>query len=257
MWAYIVNDITKANLPILWNFILSTSAWVIYTLDHLIDGYKKHTNEKINRHYFVFENRKLIIPVLIFVSIALVVISIFVFKNSVIVYGILLTLLSAVYLFAINHTKLAVKEFFASLIFTLGIWFVPFIYSQSISYQVYGFAILFFFCVLFNIIYLAIAEYAYDKANNFNGLVQIIGKKNGILLLYLIWAFQTLIYIFIIKNKDFDLVMALVLIMLIAEIFILVYQQKIEKISIHRQVADGVFLLAIIYPFIKFLELIL
>jgi hypothetical protein len=256
IWTFIINDITSNKVGIHWNIFITIAAWIVYTLDHLFDGYKKNTFEIVNRHYFVYENRKIIIPSIATICIVLFVLGIKLFSLEIYLMGILMIVVCLAYLLLVNKLKLAIKELFASIIFTFGIWFVPIYSLESISIFNIIHLSLFFLFVLFNIIYLAVSEFEYDKKNGFSGLVQFVGKNIATTILYLITIIQIGLYIYLLSNVKTDVFMALVLLMIVAEVFILAFKHKIEKYNLYRQAADGVFLLAILYPFIKFLELI-
>jgi hypothetical protein len=257
LWAFIIKDLTDSKIPVLWYFVVTASIWVVYSIDHIIDGYKQNATEKDNRHRFIYDNRSKIIPILVFTTILAFSISLYIFPTQLIIYGFILVALSGIYLMIINFFKIPLKELFASFIFAVGIWFLPFFYSDNFHLQYILSFTLYFLLVFFNIIYLAIAEFDYDKKHQFNGMVHSIGLKSAKKLLIFLLILQTSIIGTLFYFQAPFKFMALVLLMLIAEIFILFYFEKLKKNDWHRQAADGVFILGCIYPLMKFLELIL
>ena len=56
------------NPVLAWWFILPCAVWVVYTLDHLVDGFKRKGASSIYRHRFHYQNRWIIIALILIIG---------------------------------------------------------------------------------------------------------------------------------------------------------------------------------------------
>ena len=59
-----------------WWIILPVSVWVVYTLDHLIDGFKKRDESTIYRHRFHYKYRNILGMLVVLFGLTAVILSI-------------------------------------------------------------------------------------------------------------------------------------------------------------------------------------
>ncbi len=123
----------------IWWFILASSVWVVYTLDHLLDGWKSKGRASIERHNFHYLHRKKILIVAIPMGLFDLILGILYFEKAVLMVAFTIILTTILYFTIIHfyHKKLQFliqKEMLIAIIYTMGIWFAPIIWSaESIS----------------------------------------------------------------------------------------------------------------------------
>jgi len=118
-----------------WWGILPCAVWVVYTLDHLVDGYKRKGASVIYRHRFHFQNRRILIALILFIGSTTFVASILYLDQQILIGGIILGGLVVIYLGLIylfkSGSKLLQKEFFIALVYVGGIFLAPLVWFGS------------------------------------------------------------------------------------------------------------------------------
>jgi len=67
--SYFFGQIYKAQLGFSFYWLLASTIWIIYTLDHVLDGMKQKEQSVSIRHYIHYKYRKTILPTLAALSI--------------------------------------------------------------------------------------------------------------------------------------------------------------------------------------------
>ncbi len=242
-----------------WWVILALSVWIIYTIDHIIDGLKNKHHAVIYRHRFHYENIKIIsISVGVF-SIVDALLCILFLDNMIIYLGMVLTMLVFIYfgiVFFIKNKKsiFIQKEIIIAFIYTSGIFLSPLVwYGKVPTYP----ALL----VIFNIFMLAWLEgiiaswfdFENDVADNHTSFTVIFGKKNTryfIISMQVIMAVITKISILVVtRNVDFFALMITIL-MDIVLLIIVLNNDMFGKNNLHKIVGESIFLLPILIYFV-------
>jgi len=132
-----VSKVLEVSPPIWWWLILSTTVWVIYSIDHLMDGYKKTDGKAaIFRHNYHYRYRKIIIVLVVAFSIFTLWVGITFFNSKIILLGILLFMLIVFY-FGLIHffqnksNHYFHKELFNALAYMAGIILAPAIWKDT------------------------------------------------------------------------------------------------------------------------------
>ncbi len=112
-----------------WWPILAMSVWVVYTSDHLIDGFHQKRDASIFRHRLHYRFRYFFIAAIFVVSILTLILVIVFLDVRVLLWGIVIGIGALIYLgFIILGRKKGFyfqKEFFISLFYVGGIWLAP------------------------------------------------------------------------------------------------------------------------------------
>lgn len=121
----------------LWWFILASSVWIIYTLDHLLDGWKARGSARIERHNFHYNNRRLLLVILLTLSIITAGLSLVFLEKEIIIAALIIVLLSFIYFgivffFSKSPGPFLQKEFIIALIYISGIWLGPLFWSAGL-----------------------------------------------------------------------------------------------------------------------------
>ena len=123
-----------------WWPVLALSVWVIYTADHLIDGYAKKQNAVILRHRFHYRYRRFFLVSMAVAALAALVLVWHFMDHRILLWGMFLGLWALGYLLLILLVYKSGfyfhKEFFISLFYVAGIWLAPVIWhGKPLSYS--------------------------------------------------------------------------------------------------------------------------
>lgn len=255
LWGYVAAKVCAANMHPLWIVALSLTAWVVYTADNLLDGLK-NTALTMPRHSFHARYKHLLTASASVIALMVAVLSYLYLTPKVFYFGMVLATLSAAYFYLIhNHhilRKIPLKELSAAIVFSLGIWYGPLL-KGDYNGNLVALAIVYYtLSVFFNLIYLALCEYEYDRENSFYSLVLLWGKQRSLFLLKTIVAGKALLlagFMLLIQPEVYTyLFVALMLILLTVEIYLLMQREHLANTKKYRIWADGVFFSAIIFP---------
>lgn len=184
-----------------WFFILPSSVWLIYFFDHLLDSMKlsnaiSERHVFIQKHQFVFK----IIAVLIMIINAVLVLKYFSFYHLTKSFWILLV---CIIYFLLNYFKIKwfIKEFFAALIYAVGICFYPYIVNENNFFSqifIIAFCMQLFVLAFINLLQISIRETNTDKDLQLKNISNVIGQNLSNLLLislyflagYMLFKFQ-------------------------------------------------------------------
>ena len=117
--------------------ILAISIWIIYTLDHWLDGYKTKGNSLSLRHNLHFKYRKPLLFLMICFLFILIYLVLSKLEEHYLRFGFILFTLTALH-FGINHfaskqlkTKYYIKEVFIAFVVSLGFCGLPVCHLSS------------------------------------------------------------------------------------------------------------------------------
>ncbi|MEM6734722.1 MAG: hypothetical protein AAF620_01515 [Bacteroidota bacterium] len=124
------------NPPIVVYFLLGSSVWIVYTIDHIRDAKKAKICSR-HRYQFHLRNEKnLRIIVLVFIVVCIGMT--FYIRLSILISGMLLVGFSGIYLLVQDIlAKNGLKEFYVALIYTLGILIVPFVLKGLFELKIF------------------------------------------------------------------------------------------------------------------------
>ncbi len=119
-----------------WWVVLPLAVWSVYTLDHLLDGFKRKGQSTIFRHSFHYNNRRLLFTMVILAGAASLTLSLLYFSWTIILGGILLGAMIMVYFallyFLPTGSPLLQKELIIALIYMAGILLAPLVWHGGL-----------------------------------------------------------------------------------------------------------------------------
>ncbi len=173
--------------------ILPIAVWILYNLDHLIDGMRLKENAHTIRHFYHYYFAKRIIKFMIFLSLITIPLIFLFLEKSIIVFGVCTAFIIGayfliVYFYGNSKSFFVQKEFSVALIYTLGIWGGP---ASLMSYHFnIGQIILiiaFFISVFIAVIIFSFYEEDTDKVDHHTTLVARFGIQVVKKLLYILF----------------------------------------------------------------------
>jgi hypothetical protein len=195
-------EIYQLPLPFKILFLASSSVFIIYSLDHLLDLRKMKTlasrklsgdSEKTfhlkkgERLYFINKFSKPIIAFCILLLILSVVITVRVSSPELLKAGFAFGIICIFY-FAVNHFIrnsffAKMKELSVALTVTLCIAGIPAYLSNQINWDI---SLIFFIICFQNLLLFSWFDYEYDKKHQQTSLLQLTGKANGLFIFELL-----------------------------------------------------------------------
>ncbi len=165
-----------------WWLVLALSVWVVYTADHLIDGFQQKHAATIFRHRLHYRFRYFFMASLFIVSIFTVVLVLVFLDTRVLLWGIVIGLGAIIYLgFIILGRKKGFyfqKEFFISLFYVAGIWLAPLIwYGKSLSFIVILTMVIFVLLVWAEGLLTALYERESDQGDQMQSFCTFYGRQ--------------------------------------------------------------------------------
>ncbi len=127
--SYFFGQIYKAQLGYSFYWLLASTIWIIYTLDHVLDG-MKHKEQSVSiRHYIHFKYRKTILPTLAALSIFNAYIAFVFLPTALLKAGVVLAFSVLVYFLVVHFLKTKnitiPKELMVSVIVACGMVVLP------------------------------------------------------------------------------------------------------------------------------------
>lgn len=219
-------------------FLLGSSVWIIYTVDHLRDA-EKAPNSSRARYQFHLKFHKSLKTGIV----TLLIVSIYaIFETSVLILvsGGLLGLLSLFYL--VIHPILSrwgMKELYVAIIYTSGILLAPFVLSETFSLTHY---LLLFLLSFLNLVLFSWFEQEDDRKDAFSSIATVLSERQiEMLVLALISVGLTLSIL-----APYSNVMLFFMIAFSVYAFMLLNHTWVRKNELFRMMGDGVFFLPIL-----------
>jgi hypothetical protein len=165
-----------------WGFwvLLPLSVWVVYTADHLVDGWKTKGRSVNPRHRFHFEHARILS---VFLAAAVVVcagLALFAIREVVFVGGIILSLIAALHLALARYSRFRVgKEISVACIYTAGVWFGPILAAEFVPVYVWVLLGLFLAATILNLVMNSVMESELDEEEGMVYLLRFISVRRA------------------------------------------------------------------------------
>ncbi len=233
-----------------WWIVLPLSVWIVYTIDHLIDGVKLKDKSHTVRHFFHYYYAKQIIVTILILSIANITLILFFLENKIIEFGLIAGTATLLYLLIVyfsgkKKSYLLQKEFFVALIYTVGIWGGP---VALTSYNITMTEILiiasFFLTVFAAILIFSVFEAEHDILDNHNTFAVNFGIDKTTNLIYFLMAavFIICIGIIIMASNPLDaMAFKIMMIMSLLLLIILNFAKHLTRNNIYKNLIEMIF----------------
>ncbi len=171
--------------PPVWWLVLPCTVWVVYTVDHLLDGWKSKGKACIKRHYFHYKHRKPLLVIVFISSCTSLFLSLTYFTIDILLGAGLILIAAAFYFTAVffkgsRASLLLQKELFIAFIYCLGICFTPLIWNTGYPGLVeMGFLTMIFLLAWFQGILAAWYELDQDQKDGHHSFVTLFGKESS------------------------------------------------------------------------------
>lgn len=234
-----------------WWLILPVSVWVVYTVDHLLDGFNLKGNSSIYRHNFHFQNRRIIITFMLVLGIAAIVLAFFFLDARIIKGGIGLGLIVLLYqgMNAANKRSdnfFFQKEFFIAVVYVVGIFLAPVVWhNMHLSGERLSIALILIALVFAESVIISWFDFEKDKKDGLTSFTVNFGKTQTRKFMRIFLAGIFLLTLFFIWFFHFQLLFYLLILLVMNAIlfFILTKPTLFQKNNLFRWVGESVFYL--------------
>jgi len=228
--------------------VLGLSVWIIYILDRLLDN-KKLNIHLTERHIFHQEYAKFLWYLIVILSLICFIL-VFSLPINIIIFGILIALITGIYLLIIStisskNSFQYFKEPITALVYTAVVFGTTILNNPTVNSLIIG--IIFLLIVFQNLLLFSLLEfknnaYSYNlvvyigikKSNFFIGMIALINSILGLFLIYYsMIAYETSVILF-------EIAMSLLLLMINQFDYFFMINDR------YRWVGDGIFLLPLV-----------
>lgn len=143
--AWFASSTLNTNMRTAFWLLLPAAVWVIYSSDHLIDGWKLKEKSANQRHKFHYKNRISLSVITGFTAILCLVCGILFLREWVVVVALIIGIFVILHvLFSYLQISFFWKECSVSILYTAGIWFGPILSTTKTRSEIWLPCCLFF-----------------------------------------------------------------------------------------------------------------
>lgn len=257
--GYLAIRILNVEANPIWWIILPLSVWIIYSLDHIIDGSKNKQEATIYRHWFHYLHQNLILTFIVLASVINLVLCLLYLDIHIIIMGLLLSIFIAIYfalIFFLKSTRVVLlqKELIIAFVYTFGIFMAPLYWYGSLpSIHVMIVIFIIFILAWFEGIMISFFEYFDDIKDGHTSFTVIAGKRNTRLFLIIGHMIIEIIAIILLIIIPVDIVFYALLIALIMNLIlgiVTIYPENLENNNTYKFIGEFVFLLPVLLVFV-------
>ena len=183
--------------PFIYFFVLFSAVWIIYSTDHVIDGFRSR-NKAFQSHYgYHYKNRSVFIPLIIILALICGVLSLTFLEPGLIIFGSGMMFVVAIYLvlnaFPKASSLLWMKELLIAAIYTLGVFGGIIVLKGYITVFQCLIIINFLLIVYSNVLLFALFETKKDENLGFNNFALSFGIKMTRSILFIVLTLSLLL----------------------------------------------------------------
>jgi hypothetical protein len=239
-------------------WLLPSGVWVVYTIDHLLDARRMGPSARTPRHQFHFENHASMWAAVVIMSLVCGIggwigLSWFGLLYAGLMCGLVIAHEIIVHLAGDRASPLLVKELGVALVFTAGVWGMPWLRHRLDSSRWSGWPVVlmlqYFLLAVVNLIEFSIYEWKIDTAHRQTSFVRGIGREHARRIVALLLVVQLPIGLaaaWCYPNRLVWIVEAVYLLMCGGLWLVLLMPQFAARQERYRMIGDGVFLLPLV-----------
>lgn len=244
--ALLIAQSSGYDLEISTLILLGNTVWLIYTVDHLIDGHR--SKQQSGRHSYYFRNKRS----LIYLSIAVAFLNIYLVSlqsSTLILFGAQLSFLVLLYILLSNVSSMFntyFKELSCAILYAAGLS-LPALAQGAFSLTMGALFLFYLLSAWINLLTISYFEVDYDRRSGFSSLPQSIGNRKTVRLIQAISVvlLATLLAAVTFALLSFSTILVLVTI-LILQGAITAVPQHFDQNERYRVLADLSYLLPIL-----------
>ncbi len=240
--------IFHAHLPVVYWIVLPSTIWIIYLLDHILDGIKYNGIIKNEKYAFYSKHKKALLLLLSFLSAITFFQLYFLIGTPLLWLGLSLLPLLILYFF-LHHfipqknKYFLHKELIISIVYTTGIFGGPLIYSRNLNGWYLIIAASYFLLVLTNVFVYSYFEFSIDKELGVRSFATGYGPESARQATRILSLFSAILAIVLVISSPFLTVGTVHFGITLMLASIPVFPEKFRRNGFYGILADGVFIL--------------
>jgi len=240
--------------------VLALSIWIIYTADHLFDGFKLKDQAISMRHKLHFEHRKILLPLILFGFIACIILVFGMLSKDYFKLGWFLCILTLIH-FIINlaiskkyKNRLFLKEVFIAIVVTMGFSILPLtatlVYNWMSNLSIV--VVAFFLLNLSNLLLFSYFDFETDEKSNFLSAAHVYGKEIALYIARIAITISIVLIVYLIYKQDLSLLGGIIIVLMNCTLLhISIYPDKYKQRGLYRFWGDFIYVIpAIAIPFL-------
>ena len=245
--AYFSTHIFKVYPSIFFWIVLCVTVWIIYTIDHILDGIRTRGKPAFISYKFHYKWRKILV-VLCSVFAILNTILVFTFLEKELIHFGIVTFIFVLFYLLLNYTlrnsqKFFPKEIMISILYTWGIFGGIIVLRGGVIFFQIVVVLNYLLLVLANVLIYSYFDFEHDKSGDFSTFAVNFGRGKTRVLIFGVLTLASILSIFLgCYFKDW-LVFIVFETMSMALFLIVVYSRQFEKNKLFGIFTDAVFFL--------------
>lgn len=241
-----------ADVSIVFYWLLGSSIWIVYTMDHLIDGSRLKDKAVFLRHKVHYTYRSVLWPILLALVAFNIIISFLFASKTLILSGLVIGGVVGIY-FLITQVFAWVygllKEIVVAVVVAFGMVVMPALEGGvEVDIHLISAAAVFICLNLTNLLIFSYFDFEGDKEAKLNTSATDLGAEAVKNLIYNFLASGFVlftIYLFLANHKPLNIIslVVAVLMMLNMLLFLMQFEEKARKNNLFRLVGDSIYLL--------------
>jgi 4-hydroxybenzoate polyprenyltransferase len=234
--------------------VLPIAVWLIYTTDHLIDGYRAGKKARQSRRIFHRDNIKILSTAIVILTITSGYIAFTALPKEIIRFGIILGAFAIIYLVLVllmgkKTVRWLPKEILVAAFYTAGIWVPLMLISEEINNEAISIAFLFFLLALEDLLFLSKMEAEGDRSEGFSSLAMVFGNRRTAMLINMLsLASSVLAALLILSTESTTYIQAgIILLLMQFGLSLISYNsQRLRANKRYRYLSEAVFFLPVL-----------
>lgn len=224
---------------------LGLTVWIIYTADHLRDARKIQHTASTARHRFHQRHFKVLLFALALAIIA-DALTIFYIRKQVLIWGLILTPVVALYLVGQQYLRIA-KELLIAILYTFGVLLLSVSVTDiHLTAQHYLMIVHFAFMAWINLVMFSWFDYHHDRSDELKSFVTILGRKSTERFLWLLFGAGGLLTVRLYVPGISGPVLVLTS-MYVVLLLVFVFRNGLTQHDSYRIIGDSVFMFPLLY----------
>lgn len=243
-----------------WWIILPVSVWVVYTLDHLLDGFKKKGESTIYRHRFHYKYRNILGILVVLFGLSAVILSVVFLEREIVFRGLVLSVFVSIYFgmvylldkFRFNHF---LKELIIAFVYIAGIFLAPLFWNGGLpSYPTLIVILILFLLAWIESVIISYFDFENDLADGFKSFTVAFSKnasRKMIITILLLVAVFLMLFIFQSSDQRLKAAMIIELIMSSILLLLILFPEKFKNNNRFRWIGESAFYLPAVLYFVS------
>jgi 4-hydroxybenzoate polyprenyltransferase len=244
--ASFIAKLIEADVWIYGKIALGITVWIIYTADHLLDARKVTGVASSERHRFHQKHFRTLATVMV-LAVVIDLFVVFFMRESLLYYGLLLSIVVALYLVVSRFLKM-LKEVFIALVYTVGVMLPG---LGDIRHAMDRLDLLFIFCFFLvaaaNLFVFSWYDLNKDRADGHPSFVTYYGREKTKIIVYGLFAACVMVCASLIVCHYPVFPVILLFTMMSILVLILRFENTFAKNDRFRFAGDAVFFIPVVY----------